>query len=475
VNYGTTDTFVLTPEILLVLFACALLFTSRRWTLPMLFTGLAFTATALLRQSLWLDSNHAAELAAFGGSLTADRFALFFDTLFLATAALVAGISKPAIERDFPEFAAMLLFAQCGMFLLAGGLDLITLFLGLEVMALSFYILTGFTREDRRSNEAALKFLILGAFSSGLVAYGFSLLYALSGSTRLNDIANAVASRDSRDPLLLLALATAGAGVLFKVGAVPFHMWVPDAYEGAPTPASAYLAIASTAASVALLVRLFAGPFAANRTMWEPLLALVAVATLTLGNLAAIAQTNVKRLLAYSSISHAGYLLLGIVAGNKTAFQGIAVYLLTYVFMTVGAFAVVIAIHRSGAHGEDISELNGLARRNPWIAILMLLFLLSLAGIPPTAGFLGKYYLLQSLVETGHYKLAAIGTLYVVVAVYYYFRLVRSMFLTEPADPRPIRTGAGMRVVLALSGLLTLAIGILPEPFLRFAALSVAR
>ena len=467
-SYGATDTFVLTPEILLVLFGCALLFTSRRWALPMLFTGLAFTAGALWRQHLWLESNHAAELAAFGGALTADRFGLFFDTLFLATTALVAGISKPAVERDFPEFASLLLFAQCGMFLLAGGLDLITLFLGLELMALSFYILTGFTREDRRSNEAALKFLILGAFSSGLVAYGFSLLYALSGSTRLSDIASALALRDLHDPLLLLALATAGAGVLFKVGAVPFHMWVPDAYEGAPTPVSAYLAVASTAASIALLVRLFAGSFAVNRPVWEPLLALVAVATLTLGNLAAIAQTNVKRLLAYSSISHAGYLLLGLVAGNKTAFEGISVYLLTYVFMTVGAFAVVIAA------GDNICELNGLARRSPWIAFSMLLFLLSLAGLPPTAGFLGKYYVLQALMETGHYSLAAIGTLYVVVALYYYFRVVRSMFLSEAAQSQPVLAGIGMRVVLGLSSALTLTIGIFPEPFLRFAALSVA-
>jgi len=287
-------------------------------------------------------------------------------------------------------------------------------------------------------------------------------------STLDPDLSSALASRDPHDPLLLLALATAGAGVLFKVGAVPFHMWVPDAYEGAPTPASAYLAVASTAASIALLVRLFAGPFAASRPVWEPLLALVAVATLTLGNLAAIAQTNVKRLLAYSSISHAGYLLLGLVAGNRTGFQGISVYLLTYVFMTVGAFAIVIAA------GEDISELNGLARRSPWIAFSMLLFLLSLAGLPPTAGFLGKYYVLQALIETGHYALAAIGTLYVVVALYYYFRIVRSMFLSEPANRQPVLAGIGMRVVLGVSSALTLAIGIFPEPFLRFAELSVA-
>ena len=229
------------------------------------------------------------------------------------------------------------------------------------------------------------------------MAYGFSLLYALSGSTRLSEIGIAIATRGARDPLLLLALATTGAGLLFKVAAVPFHMWAPDAYEGAPTPAAAYLAVASTAASIALLVRLLTGPLASGRALWEPALAAVAIATLTLGNLGAIGQNNLKRLLAYSSISHAGYLLLGLIAGNETGIKGISVYLITYVFMTVGAFAIVITV------GENIGDLNGLAHRNPWSAFLMLVFLVSLAGLPPTAGFLGKYYLLQALVETGHY------------------------------------------------------------------------
>jgi len=469
VTYTALDNFALTPAMLLVLFGCALLFTGRRLALPMIFAALAFNAAALWRQYLWLDANHVSEITAFGGALVVDRFSLFFNAIFLITAALVAAVSKPTIAHDFPEYSSVMLLAQAGMFILAGGADLITLFLGLELMALSFYILAGFTRESRRSNEAALKFLILGAFSSGLVAYGFSLLYAISGSTRLGVITAAVAARSPHDPLLVLALGTTIAGLLFKVAAVPFHMWAPDAYEGAPTAAAAYLAVASTAASIALLLRLLTGPLAPSRAGWEPLLSAVAVATLTLGNLAAIGQTNTKRLLAYSSISHAGYLLLGIIAGNQTGIKGISVYLLTYIFMTVGAFAIVVTA------GENIANLNGLAHRNPVNAFLMLLFVLSLAGIPPTAGFLGKYYLLQALVETGHYALAAIGTLYVIVALYYYFRLVRAMFTREASGPVPIQSGIGLRLALLASGALTLGIGLYPEPFLRFAESSVAR
>lgn len=474
-SYTAADNFALTPEILLGFFACALLFAGRRWALPLLYTALAFAAIALLRQHLWLAQNRVAELTAFSGALVVDRFALFFDFLFLGTTALVAAISKPAVNRDLPEYSAMLLFAQCGMFIICGGQDLITLFLGLELMSLSFYVLTGFNREDRRSNEGALKFLILGAFSSGLVAYGFSLLYAASGSTRLSVIASALASRDPHDALLTLAVATAGAGLLFKIAAVPFHMWAPDAYEGAPLPVAAYLSMASTAAAVALLIRLFTGPLAMGRTVWEPLLGAAAVATLTLGNLAAIAQTNIKRLLAYSSISHAGYLLLGLVSGNTTGIKGISVYLLTYLFMTVGAFGIVVTLQSGAGLAENVSDLAGLARRSPWNAFLMLLFLLSLAGLPPTAGFLGKYFVLQSLVETGHYVLAAIGTLYVIVALYYYFRIVRAMFMTAPSEAVTLQSSFSVRLALALSGAFTLGIGIYPEPFLRFAESSVAR
>jgi NADH-quinone oxidoreductase subunit N len=441
--YTATDHFVVMPALMLALFGCTVLLfdffvmqseSRRRALLSLTFIGLAFTGWALFRQYLFLEQSGLRELTAFGGSLVVDRFALFFNWMFLATSAIVALVSYRMLEIDhepFGEFYGLLLLAQAGMFFLATGMDLITIAIGLELMALCFYILVGFLRSDKRSNEAALKYLLLGGFSTGFLLYGFSLLYGLSGSTKVRDITNAMTDRGAADPIVFMAIAATAVGLLFKISAVPFHMWAPDAYEGAPTTVTAYLAVASKAASFALLTRLFLGPLLPARAMWEPILIVVAVATLAIGNLAAITQNNVKRLLAYSSISHAGYILLGLIAGNDTGVQGIAVYILVYAFMTLGAFLVVASMHREGVAGDTIDDLRGLIQRSPGHAIWMLIFLVSLAGIPPAAGFLGKYYIFLSLVETGHLTLAVIGCLFVAVSLYYYFRIVRSIFQVD--------------------------------------------
>jgi NADH-quinone oxidoreductase subunit N len=335
--------------------------------------------------------------------------------------------------------------------------------------------MVGFLRGDKRSNEAAMKYLLLGAFSSGFLAYGFSVMYGLAGSTKLADITMAIEARPPWDPVVFLALATTSVGLLFKIAVVPFHMWAPDAYEGAPTTVTAYLSVASKAASIAFLLRIFLGPLASARQVWEPLLAVVAVATLTIGNLAAINQTNIKRLLAYSSISHAGYMLLGLVAGNQTGINGIAVYVMVYTFMTLGAFLVVVALRRKNIIGEDLDDFAGLMQKSPGYALLMLIFLLSLAGIPPTAGFLGKYYIFLALIQTGHYVLAVVATLYVAVAIYYYFKIVKSMFTREEIESSPAASSFGLRLALGVSGILTLFIGIYPEPFLKLAQTSLMR
>jgi NADH-quinone oxidoreductase subunit N len=284
-----------------------------------------------------------------------------------------------------------------------------------------------------------------------------------------------MAARSPWDPVVVLAVVTTSVGLLFKISAVPFHMWAPDAYEGAPTTVTAYLSVASTAASMAFLLRIFLGPLAASREAWEPLLAAVAVASLTLGNLAAINQTNIKRLLAYSSISHAGYMLLGLVAGNQTGINGIAVYVMVYTFMTLGAFLVVVALRRKNIIGEDLDDFAGLMHKSPGYAVLMLIFLLSLSGIPPTAGFLGKYYIFLALIQTGHYTLAVIATLYVAVAIYYYFKIVKSMFTREEVEASPVASGFGLRLAVGVTGVMTLLIGVYPEPFLRLAQTSLMR
>ncbi len=484
--YRPSDHFALLPALMLALFGCAILLLEfllaerpkqKRWLLGVAMVGLGFTGRAL-----WMQHQRLAAgidmIVAFDGALTIDGFALFFNWLFLITSAIVMLISYRYLEIEnehHGEYYGLILLAQCGMFFLAAGTDLITIFTGLELMSLSFYVLVGFLRHERRSNEAAMKYFLLGGFSSGFLLFGFSLLYGLSGSTNLAQIAGAISSRQSGDALTFLALAMTAIGLFFKISAAPFHSWAPDTYEGAPTAITAFLSVGSKTASFALLMRLFLDPFRSAEPVWQGLLIAAALASLTIGNLGAITQTNIKRLLAYSSISHAGYILLGLVSGNRTGLEGVAVYLLVYTFTNLGVFLVIVGMRRRGFLGENIEDLSGLMRTHPAYAVCMLIFLVSLAGLPPTAGFLGKYYIFLSLIETGHYVLAVIGTLYVAVSLYYYFRIVKSMFAGVSDTPAQISFSFGLRLALGITGVLTLGIGIYPEPFLRFAATSLLK
>jgi NADH-quinone oxidoreductase subunit N len=482
--YTSNDHFTIVPAIMLALFGCAALIFDflifpdprhKKYLLWVVLVAEGFTGWALFKQQMWIAGNPPS-LTGFNNSVIVDGFGIFFNWLFVAAAVIIALVSYKYLEvagEHHGEYYSLVLFAQCGMYFLATGTDLITLFIGLELMALCFYVMVGFLRSDRRSNEAAMKYLLLGAFSSGFLVYGFSIMYGLAGSTKLTNIADAIAQRPAWDPVVFLALTTTSVGLLFKISAAPFHMWAPDAYEGAPTTVTAYLSVASKAASIAFLLRIFLGPLATARAAWEPLLAVIAIVTLTLGNLAAINQTNVKRLLAYSSISHAGYMLLGLVAGNDTGRIGIAVYLMVYTFMNLGAFLVIVALRRANIIGEDLDDMAGLVHKHPGYAFLMLIFLLSLAGIPPTAGFLGKYYIFLALIQTKHYTLAVIATLYVAVAIYYYFKIVKTMFVREAEEKSPpLATTMGLKFALAASVLLTLGIGLYPQPFLDMAKLS---
>jgi len=512
-HYLQGDGAVILPEIELTLFGLGILlidFTigvkEKYWN-----AGLALAGTAFSGYTLWQLRALVAvrgELLGFHDSVIVDPFFLFFGTLFLAATALVILLSVKYLEIENEqegEYYALLLFACVGMMFMASGSDLIVLFLGLETMALSFYILTGFLRRDKRSNEAAMKYVLLGALSSGILAYGFSFLYGLSNSTnvykigstlgRIKQLAHVVALShlpgeagepmrqllhnnlpiaQSFDPFVLqllpiLAFVLVSVGLFFKVAAVPFHQWAPDVYEGAPTPVTTFVSVASKTASFALLLRLFLFGFGASQDTWLYLVAGIAVASLTWGNFAALTQTNVKRLLAYSSISHVGYVLLGLVAGNETALTGIGYYLLAYVFMTAGAFAVLVVLRQKGLIGEELDELNGLYQRSPAAALLLLIFMLSLAGIPPTAGFMGKYFIFLSLIETHHPVLAVFAVLYIVPALYYYFRIVVHAWMKQPGEaPRPVMTNA-QAVALGIAVFVTLAAGLYPEPFTRLA------
>lgn len=485
--YTSLDHFAILPALLMGMFGCAIflfdfwLFPAareKRYLVWFVIVAEVFVGVALYRQFTYLQSSGLSSVAAFNGLLSIDGFSIFFNVMFLFAGLLAALVSYRYLEierENHGEYYGLLLMAQCGMFFLASATELVSLFIGVELMTLTFYVLVGFLARDKRSNEAAIKYFILGSFSSAFLAYGFSLLYGLSGSTHLAEITTALAAWPMDDPLLIIAIVTTSVGVLFKVAAAPFHMWAPDVYEGAPTPITAYLAVGSKAAAIAMLLRLFEGPLANSREVWEPMLVVVAVLTITVGNLGALSQNNIKRMLAYSSIAHAGYMLLGLVAGNDTGIKGVVIYAFVYSFMNFGAFLVLIGLRQQGVMGESMEELHGLMRKNGPASVMMLIFLVSLAGIPPTAGFIGKYFIFLALIQTGHYILAIIAVLYVAVAIYYYFRIVRAMFLESSTSTLNLIPSMGLRVAIVAAGVGTIGLGLFAEPFLRLAGMSILR
>ena len=482
--FTANDFHVLKPAVVLCLFGCGILLsdaflvrrTGKRWLNAVTaLVGEAIVAVVVLQHLS--DVRAGGAFSGLSGSIVIDGFGVFFNIIFVLSGALAVILSVRYMEAEGEhrgEYYALVLFAQAGMSIMATGNDLVVLFVALETMALSFYVMVGFLRRSKRSNEAAMKYLILGAFSSGLLAYGFSILYGIGGSTSIEAIGKAVAERPDGDWVTTLALITTSVGLFFKISAVPFHMWAPDVYEGAPTPTAAYVSVASKAASFALMIRIFLSAYGSAAESWMPLLAGIALITMTVGNLAAVTQSNLKRLLAYSSVAHAGYILLGLVAANDSGLRGIAIYILAYVFMNYGAFALIAALRRDGEAAEEIDDLNGLAGRAPGYTILVAIFMLSLAGIPPMAGFYGKYYIFLGLLREGYYVLAVFAALYVAVAAYYYFRIIRACWLTGSGDkPAALDLGLGTRVALVGSGVLTVVIGVLPQRFLALAGESV--
>ena len=426
------------------------------------------------------------------GLVAVDSFALFFELLFLGSAALTVLMSVRYISAErmhAGEYYFLVLCATLGMMVMASAIDLVTIFIGLETMAVSFYALAGFNRPNRRSNEAAVKYFVLGAFSLAILLYGMSLLYGLGGSTHIRTLATALAGSASGG-LLPLAVILLVAGLGFKIAAVPFHMWAPDVYEGAPTPITAFLSVGSKAAAFATLLRVFIeglplfqstglGVAFGQPFGWRPAFYVLAVATMTLGNLAALRQTLTKRLLAYSSIAHAGYLLVGVAAGTPRGITATLVYVVAYAFMQLGAFAVVVLLRggrpadAAGDTPDEIADFAGLARTRPAIAFAMLVFLLSLAGIPLTAGFMGKLWLFGAALDAGYVWLAVIGVLNSALSLYYYARIV-ALMVGEPDAARtaPARASPALTLVIAIAAIGTIALGIYPRYLFDVAAAS---
>ena len=447
---STSDFYYILPELVLtagalvVLIADVLLPRERRSAL----SWVTLAAIGATRASLLPFTSTHVELAH--GLLAVDRFALFFKIVFLVAAAITVLMSVRylAIEGASPgEYYFLILCATLGMMVMAGGIDLITIFIGLETMAVSFYILAGFIKPNQRSNEAAVKYFLLGAFSLGILLYGMSLMYGLSGTTNLRVMATSFGAM-AGDSRLALAVILVVAGVGFKIAAVPFHMWAPDVYEGAPTPVTAFLSVGSKAASFAMLIRIFVEGLPSASEDWRLLFWVLSIATMTVGNFAAVTQTNVKRMLAYSSIAHAGYVLIGIVAGTSRGITATLIYLMVYSFMQLGAFAVVVMLRRADVVGDELKDFSGLASRNPFAAFAMLLFMLSLGGIPPTAGFMGKFWLFSAAIDAHYYWLALIGVLNSAVSLYYYIRIVVFMYVKKETLGSEPTTSPTLAVVL---------------------------
>ena len=417
------------------------------------------------------------ELRGFRGMVVLDPYALFFNVVIGYATGLVILLSMDYIRREGQEageFYILILLSSLGMMLMASAGDLIIVFLGLETMSIALYVLTGFFRHRLEAGEASLKYFLMGAFASGFFLYGIALIFGATGSTNLDRIANAVAAGAGRDPMLAVGFGLLLVGFGFKISAVPFHMWAPDAYEGAPTSITAFIATGSKAAAFAALLRVLLTSLRGAPLDWPMLMWGMAAVSMTVGNVVALAQQNIKRMLAYSSIAHVGYMLVGVVAGGSLGNGSVLFYLLVYTFTTAGAFGAVLLLERNGREAVQLADYGGLATRHPVLAVALSVFLLSLIGIPPTAGFVGKFYLFGAAVKSGYVWLAVIGVLNSAVAAYYYLRLIVFMYMREPEGAptvmAPSLSGA-LALVVALWGVVQL--GVAPGPLFDLAQAAV--
>jgi NADH-quinone oxidoreductase subunit N len=457
-----SDVVLLVPELILASTAIVLVLAARRiQNTPLAAIGTVLAAMAAAVASGWLLSR--GHRIGFGGMITLDGYSQFFKFLIAATLGTVALLSVRSLdeERDArAEYHSLLLLASTGMMLAASAHDLLPLYVGLELMALCSYVLVGIRVEKPASNEAAIKYFLLGSFASALLIYGISLTYGVSGSTDFAAIASTLSRhRPGSNFLFLIAIGLVAAGLAFKIAAVPLHAWAPDVYQGASAPVAAFLAAGSKAVGLAALGRVCLAAYGSEAHTWSVILAVLAALSIVVGSILALAQTDMKRLLAYSSIAHAGYALLGLIAGTPEGASATMIYAFYYVFMTLGAFGVVVAL---GKRGEQLEGYRGLSAQRPGTAVLMLLFLMSLSGIPPTAGFVAKFVVILSAVRAGHMGLAVLAVACSVVSAFFYMRVAVFMYMSGPEEPVPSRFPAAVLAALGVAALVTLVGGVSP-------------
>ena len=458
-----SDLLLLLPEIILTCWLCFVLIVD--FSFPRLPKDqLAYLSIAGLAGTLaclgWFDFSGISG-TLFGDMFVVDRMALFFKIFIVVTAILVILTSIEFVHRFTffrGEYYFLVLMSALGMMFMASANDLLSVFVTLEFSTFGFYVLVCYLRDDAASNEAGLKFFILGVFAAGLLAYGISLVYGETGKLVFSDMKSAQAT-----PGLIIGFLLIFGALGFKIGAVPFHSWIPDTYHGAPTPVTAFLSIAPKGAAFAILLRMFFVALATFKPTWVFLLVAASVLSMTYGNIVAIAQKNIKRLLAYSGIAQIGNILIGLSAGTKMGNDAILFYLLTYLFANLGAFAIVIAVSQA-IGSEEIDDYSGLGRRSPFLAFSLLIFLLSLAGVPPLAGFIGKLYIFVAAIKEGLYTLITVGLINIVISLYYYLVVVKKMYIMEPQDPSPLIVSGPMKTVIYVGLAGTLIVGVYPQP-----------
>ena len=466
------------PEIALLLLVCGVLlldlFVSERdkhvtfW----LAVGSALCVAGLTAATLGNPS-----VVTFGGLFVADPMSQVLKIGALVAVAMTFIYGRRYLEdRGLMrgEFFSLALFATLGMLVMISANHFLTLYLGLELLALSLYAMVALQRDSARATEAAMKYFVLGALASGMLLYGMSMLYGSTGSLELNRVADAIMRQQANETLAAFGLVFIVAGIAFKLGAVPFHMWVPDIYHGASTPATLFIASAPKIAAFAFVMRLLAHGMEGMIAEWQPMLVMLAVASLALGNLVAIAQTNIKRMLAYSTISHMGFLLLGILSASQIGYSAGMFYVLTYTLTTLGAFGVILLLARSGFEAEELEDFRGLNQRSRWHAFVMLLVVFSLAGIPPTVGFFAKLTVLQAAFDAGFAWLVVFAVLMSVIGAFYYLRVVKLMYMDAPVGEMPLVIRGDARVLLSANAVAVLILGILPAPLLNLCARAIA-
>jgi NADH-quinone oxidoreductase subunit N len=477
----TYDLAAIAPELFLLLAAIALLmlgvFRGGHATGEVL--SLSVVATVATFGLVWLGPSYTT--VAFDGLFVRDGFAAFMKGLILVGTAVSLVLSWRFIERENMarfEFPVLMLFATVGMMMMVSAHDLISLYIGLELQSLSLYVIAAFRRDTDRSTEAGLKYFVLGALSSGMLLYGASMVYGFAGTTNFADLAEifAQAQAAGEAPAIgtIVGIVFIVAGLAFKVSAVPFHMWTPDVYEGAPTPVTAFFASAPKAAAAGLFVRVLMGPFGGLVEQWQQIIVVIALLSMLLGAFAAINQQNIKRLMAYSSIGHLGYALVGLAAGSEAGVRGLAIYMAIYLVMNLGTFSVILCMRQNDRMVETIDDLRGLSRTAPGMALAMAIFMFSMTGLPPLAGFFAKFYVFMAAVESGLYTLAVLGVLTSVVAAFYYLRIVKVMYFDEPAEGFDRPFGRELSLVMGVTGVIVLFFFVFPPPIIDGAQAAAA-